>query len=112
MNTTFDDRKSAFEAKYANDQQLQFRVEARTAKMFGLWVAEQLGMGEAAAKTYAGDMVQSNLDEPGIEDMVDKALADLAARNVAKAAPELRIKIEEFAALAKEQVMTEETTTI
>lgn len=107
MSTTFDDRKSAFEAKYANDQQLQFRVEARTAKMFGVFVAEQMGLTGDAAKAYAADMVQANLDEAGSDDMIRKAEADLSAKGVTLTTAALKVKIEEFANLAKEQVMTE-----
>lgn len=109
MSDAFDDRKNAFEAKYAQDQQLQFRVEARTAKMFGLWIAEQIGLTGSVANTYAGDMVQSNLDEPGVDDMIRKALQDMANKGVTRTLPELRVKLEEFAATARDQVMTETT---
>ena len=41
---SLDDRKDAFEKKYAHDQELMFRVEARTCKLFGLWVAGEIGL--------------------------------------------------------------------
>ena len=42
MNT-FDDRKKAFESKYANDAEMQFKVMAKRNKFVGLWAAELLG---------------------------------------------------------------------
>jgi hypothetical protein len=33
--TTFDDRESAFESKFARDEELQFKVTARRNKLAG-----------------------------------------------------------------------------
>ncbi len=41
--TTFDDRENAFEAKYAHDEEMNFRATARANKLLGLWAAELLG---------------------------------------------------------------------
>jgi hypothetical protein len=107
MSTTFDDRKSAFEAKYANDQQLQFRVEARTAKMFGVWVAAQMVLNEVDAKEYASSMVTSNLEESGSDDMVRKAQADLTAKGVTVSVADLKARIESCHTEARDSVMNE-----
>ncbi|MEZ5902216.1 MAG: ATPase inhibitor subunit zeta [Alphaproteobacteria bacterium] len=40
--TDFKDRESAFENKFALDEALLFKAEARCCKLFGLWMAEQL----------------------------------------------------------------------
>lgn len=65
--TSFDDRQKAFESKYAYDQDVLFRIEARACKLFGLWVAEQIGLDADAAKEFAGSVVSSNLEEPGFD---------------------------------------------
>ena len=52
MNT-FDDRKKAFESKYANDAEMQFKVMAKRNKFVGLWAAELLGKSGNDAENYA-----------------------------------------------------------
>ena len=43
LMNTFKDREKAHEAKYAHDEELRFKVEARRDKLLGLWLAEQMG---------------------------------------------------------------------
>lgn len=77
---SLEDRKDAFEKKYAHDQELMFKVEARTCKLFGLWVAGQLGLTGADAETYAKEVVSANLEEAGFEDVKRKVIPDLKAK--------------------------------
>lgn len=105
--TGFDDRKNAFEAKFANDQQLQFRAEARACKLFGAWLADELGLSGEAAVQYASDLVVANLDEPGLDDVVNKAYVDLTKAGKTPDRVGLKGKLDEMHALAKEQVMNE-----
>ena len=58
--TTFDDRENAFENKFAHDQEMQFRAEARRNKLMGLWVADILGKSGADAEDYAKEVVKSD----------------------------------------------------
>ena len=37
-----DDRKNAFENKFAHDTELQFKVESRRNKLIALWAADLL----------------------------------------------------------------------
>jgi hypothetical protein len=104
---SFDEREKAFENKFAHDQQLKFRIEARASKLIGLWAAEQMGMNAEDAKNYANDVVVSNLDEPGFNDVRRKIVADFAAHGM-EAEPDflngiIAKKIEE----AEQQVMAE-----
>ena len=46
--TDMNDREKAFETKYALDQEVMFRIEARACKLFGLWLAEKLGIAPGA----------------------------------------------------------------
>ncbi len=80
--TTFDKRESGFENKFAHDEQMDFALEAKACKIFGLWVAEQLGLEGDDAKTYAGEVVAANLEEAGFEDVYRKVRPDLAAKGV------------------------------
>lgn len=100
----FDNRKDAFENKYAHDQEFMFKVEARACKLFGLWVASQLGLGGADAETYAKEVVAANLDEPGFDDVKRKVLPDLAAKKLDISEHMIDNQLEKFMAEAKTQI--------
>jgi len=76
--TTFDDRQTAFESKFAHDADLQFKVNARRDKLTGLWAAALLGHEGAAADAYARTVVIADLEEAGDDDVIRKLTADLA----------------------------------
>jgi hypothetical protein len=75
MSDAFHDRERGFEAKFQLDEEQRFRAQARRDKLFGLWVAGQLGRGDAEA--YAAEVVASNFEKPGDEDMLDKVRGDI-----------------------------------
>ena len=75
--TTFDDREKAFETKYAHDQEMQFRAEARRNKLLGLWAAELMGKTGDDADAYAREVVKADFEEAGHEDVVRKVAGDL-----------------------------------
>lgn len=107
MTTTFNDRKNAFENKFAHDQQLQFRVEAKACKAFGLWVAGEMGLNDTDALNYANNMVVANLDEPGLDDVIDLAHTDLSAKGKTISHAALKEKLDGFFAAAKNAVMND-----
>ena len=64
-----EDRRNAFEQQYAQNQEMQFRADARTCRLFGLWLAEKRGMRGADADAFAAQVVSANLEEAGFEDV-------------------------------------------
>lgn len=102
--TTFDDRENAFEAKFAHDEEMKFKAEARRNKLIGLWAAGLLGKSEAEAAAYAKDVVAADFQEAGEEDVYRKLAADLGAR--ADEAT-IRAKMAELMIEAKRQIMSE-----
>ena len=102
--TTFDDRENAFEAKFAHDSEMQFRAEARRNKLVGLWAAGLMGKTDEAAAAYALEVVSSDFEEAGDEDVVRKVVADLAGK---ASADEVRAKMRELLPVAKSQLMSE-----
>ncbi|MBF9060181.1 DUF1476 family protein [Rhodobacterales bacterium HKCCSP123] len=102
--TTFDDRENAFENKYAHDQEMQFRAEARRNKLMGLWVADILGKSGEDAEAYAKEVVKADFEEAGHEDVMRKVMGDLGDR-VGEA--EVRRKYDELLAVAKGQLLAE-----
>lgn len=102
--TTFDERKTGFEAKYAHDEEMQFRAQARANKLLGLWAAELLGKSGEDAEEYAASVVKADFEEAGHEDVYRKVAGDLG--NAASEA-DIRAKITQTLAEAKAQLMKE-----
>lgn len=102
--TTFDERESAFEAKFALDSELQFKAEARRNKLIGLWAADLLGIEGEKAKDYALDVIRSDFEETGDDDVLRKLTADL--KNKASES-EIRSQLLAFIIKAKEQLRDE-----
>jgi len=80
--TQFDDRERAFEAKYARDEEMQFRVIARRNRLLGEWAARRMGLSEAETESYAKDVVRSDFEEAGEHDVIRKVMGDLTAAGV------------------------------
>lgn len=80
--TQFDDRERAFEAKFARDEEMQFRVIARRNRLLGEWAARLMGLSEAETDAYAKDVVRADFEEAGDEDVIRKVLGDLTAAGV------------------------------
>jgi hypothetical protein len=87
------DRQKGFENKFAHDAELRFKAEARRNKLLGLAVADMLGKTGDAAAAYAKDVVASDFEEAGDDDVVRKVMADLAAGGVAMSESDLRAKM-------------------
>jgi hypothetical protein len=102
--TTFDKREEAFEKKFAVDEELRFKAEARRNKLLGLWVAEKLGIGGAEAGAYAKEVVAAEFGDAGDDDVVRKIIGDLAAKGVNITEKEIRARMDELMALAVTQV--------
>lgn len=77
--TQFDDRERAFEAKFAHDEEMRFRIIARRNRLFGQWAARQMGLNDAEAESYAKDVIRSDFEEAGDHDVVRKVLGDLTS---------------------------------
>lgn len=96
------DREKAFENKFAHDQELRFKAEARRNKLIGLWAAGLLGKADADA--YAREIIEADFEEAGDEDVLRKLRADLSAGGVSITEEELREKMIEFLGQAIDQV--------
>ena len=88
--TTFDKREEGFEKKFAHDEELRFKANARRNKLFGLWAAEKLGLSGDAANVYAKDVVMSDFEEGGEHDVFKKVRKDLDAKGVTISDQDLR----------------------
>lgn len=105
--STFDDRERAEEARYALDQETQFKVNARRNKLLGLWAAELLGLSGADAEAYAKSVVIADLEEAGDDDVVRKVRGDLEKANVARSDVQIREEMARLLPVAREQVIND-----
>lgn len=96
------DREKAFENKYAHDQELKFKIEARRNKLLGLWAAGLLGKTDA--EEYAKEVVASDFEEAGHEDVFRKVQGDLSAAGVAVTEDAIRAKMIELLDEATAQI--------
>src|SRR5690349_970454 len=107
MSGTFDKREKGFEAKWAHDEELRFKVFARRNKLLGLWAAAEMGITGHAAEAYAKEVVAADFEKPGDEDVFEKVRRDFDAKGVAISDHMLRRKMEELLEAAKQQIQNE-----
>lgn len=88
--TTFDKREEGFEKKFAHDEELRFKANARRNKLLGLWAAEKLGLSGAEADAYAKEVVVADFEESGDDDVFRKIRKDFDAKNVAQSDHQIR----------------------
>ncbi|MGI9438022.1 MAG: DUF1476 domain-containing protein [Geminicoccaceae bacterium] len=105
--TTFDDREKQEETRFKHDQELQFKARNRGNKLFGLWIAEKLGLSGDAASDYAKDVVMADFDAPGDDDVFDKVRPDLAGKSVEVDDEILKKHLEECREKALQQIKAE-----
>ena len=100
----FDKREKAFEAKYKLDQEHVFKANARRCKLIGLWAAEKMGIEGADANAYAMEVVASDFEKPGQDDVVEKVFADLTAKGLDVSEHTVRVEMDRFYEEAARQI--------
>ena len=105
--TTFDKREKSFEAKYAHDQEILFKIGARRNKLLGQWMAEQLGLDGVDAEAYAKAVIASDFEKPGDEDVFEKVWADVQSRGLSLTEAQVRQQMQDLLETARDQVTAE-----
>ena len=104
--TDFKDRERGEEAKFAIDEQTNFKIMARRNKLLGLWAADLMGLTGADAEAYAKTVVLSDLEEPGDDDVFRKVRGDFDAKGVERTDTRIREQMAALLPIAREQVMS------
>ncbi|MEL6437548.1 MAG: DUF1476 domain-containing protein [Pseudomonadota bacterium] len=102
---SMDDRKDAFENKFAHDAELRFKAEARRNKLLGLWAAPMLGKDDAEA--YAKEVILADFEEAGDEDVFRKLRGDFDAAGVEQSDHQIRRTMDEMMAQAIKELQDE-----
>ena len=94
--STFDKREEGFEKKFAHDEELRFKANARRNRLLGMWAAEKLGMSGEEALAYAKEVVMADFEEAGDGDVFRKVRKDLDAKGVAQSDHQIRRTMDEL----------------
>ena len=102
-----DDRENAFENKYAHDQEMEFKANARRNKLLGLWAAGQVGLDGDAAEDYAKSVIVADFEEAGDDDVFRKVRADFDEKGVELSDHLLRKQMDDLLIEARNQIANE-----
>jgi hypothetical protein len=104
--SSFDDREKGFEAKFARDQDVEFRASARRNRLLGEWAGRLMGLEGEHLENYGKAVVKSDFEQPGDEDVLRKVYGDLQGAGLSTSEGEVRRKMDELMAEAREQIRT------
>ena len=98
----FDEREKSFEKKFQIDEEMEFKIAARSNKYLAEWVGLKLGKNEEETKQYIQEIIKSDLEEAGQEDVFRKIKKDFEAATVNVGDAEIRDEIKKALSRAKE----------
>ena len=98
----FDERKKTFEKKFQIDQELKFKVEARSNKYLGEWTSSQLGKSKEDVQKYIQEIIKADMEEAGSEDVFRKVKKDFQKASISIEDSEIRNQMEKALLRAKE----------
>ena len=98
----FDEREKSFEKKFAKDQELQFKVAARSNKYLGAWISSKLGKTEEEKQNYIQEIIKADMEEAGSEDVFRKVKKDFETNSIVIEDSEIRDQMEKALSRAKE----------
>ncbi len=80
--SVFENREKGEEAKFAHDQETQFRIRAHRNKLLAAWAADKLALSEADTATYVAGVLGAAMETPTEEAILRKVHMDLVARGI------------------------------
>jgi len=101
MSDQFTDREKGFEKKFVLDEELQFKVQARSNKYLAEFVIEKLGKTNEEKQKYIQEIIKADMEEAGSEDVFRKIKKDFTEASVSIEDKEIREQMEKALARAK-----------
>ena len=98
----FDERQKSSEKKFQMDQELQFKVQARSSKYLAEFVSLKLGKTEQEKSNYIQEIIKADMEEAGKEDVFRKVKKDFQTATITIEDSEIRDQIEKALLRAKE----------
>ena len=90
----FDEREKSFEKKFAKDQELQFKVAARSNKYLAEFVCSRLSKPDQEKQAYTQEIIKADMQEAGSEDVFRKIKKDFQEASIIIEDSEIREEIE------------------
>ena len=98
----FDEREKSFEKKYASDEELKFKIAARSIKFLGEWASSKLEKNEVETRNYIQEIIKADMEEAGQEDVFRKIKKDFQTASISVEESEIRDEMEKALYRAKE----------
>jgi hypothetical protein len=102
--TTFKEREEGFEAKFALEQDQEFKAHARRNRLLGLWAGGLMGLEGQNLQDYAAAVARTDLAQPGEEDVLRKVAKDLSGAGLKVTQDQVIGKMDELLAVARGQI--------
>jgi hypothetical protein len=102
MSDKFNDREKGFEKKFQIEEEMQFKIAARSNKYLGEWASLELGKDEEEKKNYIQEIIKADMEEAGSEDVFRKLQKDFKINSVNVEDVEIRNQIEKALSRAKD----------
>ena len=99
----FDEREKSFEKKFAKDQELQFKVAAKSNKYLAEWVCSKIGKKEEEKQSYIQEVIKADMEEAGTEDVFKKVKKDFQTASISIEDSEIRDQMDKALSRAKEE---------
>jgi hypothetical protein len=106
MSNAFAEREEGFEAKWAHDALLGFKIVARQTGLLGMWAAEQLHLSGMDAKEYVARLVAlaTLTKKDGIDPVLERLRQDFAAAGLTLTTATVQRLQAEFLETAKKEL--------
>ena len=98
----FDEREKSFEKKFQMDQELQFKIQARSNKYLAEFVSLKLGKTEQEKSNYIQEIIKADMEEAGHEDVFRKIKKDFQTASINIEDSEIRDQMEKAISRARE----------
>ena len=98
----FDERGKSFEKKFQMDQELQFKVQARSNKYLAEFASLKLGKTEKEKHNYIQEIIKADMEEAGQEDVFRKVKKDFQTASFSIEDSEIRDQMQKALLRAKE----------
>ena len=102
MSNKFTEREKGFEKKFVRDEELQFKIQARSNKYLAEFVSEKLDKSEDEKQKYIQEIIKADMEEAGTEDVFRKIKKDFRDASASIEDREIREQMEKALSRAKE----------
>ena len=102
MIDKFSEREKGFEKEFARDEELQFKVQARSNKYIAEFVSKKLNKTKDEQQKYIQEIIKADMEEAGSEDVFRKIKKDFQNASVSVEDSEIRDQMEKALNRAKE----------